>query len=466
MNGLDVWLYGTRVARLTEPSTYRYQLVYTDEAFDRWGEGARVLSLNLPVTRKAIRDSRDTADLRVSAFLEGLLPEGNLRRHVATQLKVPTVDKMSLLTQVGKECAGAVQFLPPDYEPVTAQVRRLTDEEVVRLVADLPTYHLPAGAQPQASLAGVQDKVLLTRLPAGGWGWPEGGAASTHIIKPEPAAGAVLDHLVQTEDWSLRVARRAGLMAAGSEIATFGGRQAIVVERYDRNGDGLRIHQEDFAQALGLDPEAKYESTADYEANGSRLKRLCDVAAVRAEDPTLFRETLLEAVTFNVISGNGDAHSKNYSVLIGPRGEVTMAPLYDTAPVFYLSARFSGTGHVIGGRTNLDWVSSTDLVNEATSWGLGARRSAAVVQETMERTYEAAHAEDLPDEVAGLVLGRLDRAWEARSWSIAAGPTQLGVEPEPTGKAGSGTVHVEAHTRADGTFVPAHSRRAPKPRGR
>lgn len=161
---LDVWLYGVHIAELTEPSTYRYRLAFTEQALDTFGPGARVLSLSLPVSERPI-DDRASAQRPVSAFLEGLLPEGNLRRHIAAAARVPTMDKMTLLAQVGVECAGAVQFVPPGTTPHQGTVRVLTSVEVDRLVADLPTYHLPKDTTPQASLAGIQDKVLLTAQP-------------------------------------------------------------------------------------------------------------------------------------------------------------------------------------------------------------------------------------------------------------------------------------------------------------
>ncbi|WP_461480046.1 HipA N-terminal domain-containing protein [Mycobacterium sp. HUMS_1102779] len=159
---LDVWLYGVHVARLSEPRRFRLRLDFTGEALDTFGEGSRVLSLALPISRKPIQD-RD-GKLQVSAFIEGLLPEGNLRRHIATEARVPTNDTMTLLERVGAECAGAVQILLDGAKPGAGQVRRLTKQEVDSLITDLPTYHLPEGATPQASLAGIQDKVLLVAL--------------------------------------------------------------------------------------------------------------------------------------------------------------------------------------------------------------------------------------------------------------------------------------------------------------
>ncbi len=101
-----------------------------------------------------------------------------------------TPQRAKPVERVGAECAGAVQILPEGAVPGTGHVRRLSEREVATLIADLPTYHLPDGATPQASLAGIHDKALLVALPDGGWGWPESGAPSTHIIKPEPLTGA------------------------------------------------------------------------------------------------------------------------------------------------------------------------------------------------------------------------------------------------------------------------------------
>jgi serine/threonine-protein kinase HipA len=411
---LDVWLYGIRIARLSEPSRLRLRLDFTEEALDVFGEGSRVLSLALPISRRPTQDARGASGHKVSAFIEGLLPEGNLRRHIASQAGVPVTDTMGLLEQVGAECAGAIQVLTDGVIPGTGQVRRLSEQQVAGLVASLPTYQSPDGAPLQASLAGIQDKVLLVALPDGEWGWPESGAASTHIIKPEPLGGAIR-HLVQAEDWALRVARDADVKAAQSRLERFEEREAIVVTRYDRNPTGERLHQEDFCQALGLDPQAKYESTSEATSLGTRLRRLARAAAPRAHDPDAFRLALLQAVTFNVVIGNGDAHSKNYSVMIGRDGSVSSAPIYDAAPVMHLNPRFKGSGHVINGKSSIDTIDVDDLAAEAASWGMGKRRAAAAVRSCMERVHSYVEHVALPPG-AEQVRPNLERLWERRSW--------------------------------------------------
>ena len=179
---LEIWLYGTRLALLTQPNParLRYRLEFTEEALDTYGEGRRILSLALPVSTVPVTDSGG-GHLPVTNFLDGLLPEGNLRQQLASAQRVATTDLMALLGAVGGDCAGAVQFLRPGELAPGPRVRELTDDQVAQMVADLPTYNFPDGAMPQASLAGIQDKILLTALPGGRWGLPENGAASTHI---------------------------------------------------------------------------------------------------------------------------------------------------------------------------------------------------------------------------------------------------------------------------------------------
>ena len=429
---LDVWLYGIHVATLSEPRRFRLRLAFTEEALDVFGEGSRILSLALPLSLKPIQDTNGS--MRVSAFIEGLLPEGNLRRHIATEARVPVNDTMTLLERVGGECAGAVQILAAGRRPGTGRVRPLTKQQVDSLVADLPTYHLPEGTTPQASLAGIQDKVLLVALPDGGWGWPEAGAASTHIIKPEPLSGAV-KLLVQSEDWALRVARGAGMNAAESRLERFDAREAIIVVRYDRRPNGHRLHQEDFCQALGLDPQAKYESTNEAAHLGSRLRRVARAAAPRAVDPDGFRSALLKAVTFNVVIGNADAHSKNYSVMIDRDGSVSLAPIYDAAPVMYLDPAFKGTGHVINGKTSINDINVDDLTAEAASWGMGTRRALAAVRSCMEDIYSSVERVELPPG-AESVKSNIDQLWTRNSWpTVPLSPDKAaqGMTPdEPT----------------------------------
>lgn len=242
-NSLAVWLHGIHAAELGQLRNGRLRLRWTPEAITRWGEGSCPLSLSLPVTVRRVQGPH------LERYFDGLLPESPLRAQLEREHHVAPGDVFGLLRTLGAECAGAVQVLRPDTAPTAGTLRQLSEAEVNRVVSDLPTLPVAEDLPMTASLGGIQAKVLLATTPSG-WAWPLDGAPSTHIVKPEPASDAVIPDLIRLEDWTMRLARAAGVRAATTEIRQFGGRTAIVVERYDRV-DGRRLHQEDLAQGLG-----------------------------------------------------------------------------------------------------------------------------------------------------------------------------------------------------------------------
>jgi serine/threonine-protein kinase HipA len=173
------------------------------------------------------------------------------------------------------------------------------------------------------SLAGAQDKlpVMFDGLRIG---LPKGGQPSTHILKPSIAA---VEGRVINEGFCLALAQAMGFPTAQAQIHRVSDRSMLLVTRYDRRvgdeGQAVRIHQEDFCQALGVVPEMKYQSEG-----GPDLKACFDLLrkATRPSAPQVLR--LLDAVAFNALIGNQDAHAKNFSLPYA--GSLpAMAPLYD-----------------------------------------------------------------------------------------------------------------------------------------
>ena len=395
-NFLNLWLHGQHLGEVEQLRNGRTRLRFTDEATARWGTGTRLLSFSLPLT------SRRVESQALDDYLDNLLPEGAVRTQLEQQHRVRPGNTFGLLGHIGAECAGAVQLAPAD-EPPAGRLVPLSDAEVDRIVAELPTLAAPAGEEVSASLGGIQSKVLLTRTEQG-WAWPAAGAMSTHIVKPEPSdPQTAIPAIIEWEHWALQLARAVGLSAASSELVRFADRLALVVERYDRAG-GRRLHQEDFAQALGIRPGAKYEPADD---RASRLSRIAAGPGSETSDPARFRRELLQLVTFNVIVGNGDAHAKNYSTFITD-GLFSLAPAYDVAPVFYLNDRFSNFGMRLTGQRNLKYITGKHLVAEACSWGLAERAARDVVAETADAVRDALGA--APAEPSDIrVSGRIER---------------------------------------------------------
>ena len=407
---LTAWLYGDRVAVIDRPDARRMLLTYTEAAIARYGLGAPLLSVRL-----LVRPERYTRG-EVRPFLEGLLPEGVMRDAIASRLNVVATDTYGLLAEIGADCAGALIIIPSEEPaPVTArstQLEALSERDIVALLANLRSAPLGIGEGVRLSLGGVQEKLLLTRRPDGAWARPLHGAPSTHILKP---AIALYDGTVQNEAFCMRLAVVMGLRAARVEVGVFEGVvQALVVERYDRatEGDGTvtRIHQQDLCQARGILPEFKYEARG-----GPSLAQVAETMATWVDAEALVK--LLQATTFNVLIGNGDAHGKNFSLLHRSDGSLEMAPLYDLMSTAIYPAVSQHLAMTIDGVHRIDGVAGHRIVNEAVRWGMSRRRVedeiAAFLDRAPEAIDEAARA--TPDAPERLVRFAVEQTEKLRS---------------------------------------------------
>jgi serine/threonine-protein kinase HipA len=153
-----------------------------------------------------------------------------------------------------------------------------------------------------------------------------GGAATTHILKPLIVGEGRIRDSVQNESFCLLLARRCGLAAASAEIRHTSKQPFLLVERYDRQWQGghvVRLHQEDFCQALSVSPENKYEREG-----GPGITACLKVIQEHSVQPVPDRLAFLKAVVFNYVIGNADAHGKNFSFL-HEKGKPRLAPAYD-----------------------------------------------------------------------------------------------------------------------------------------
>jgi len=398
---LAVWLYGDRVA-VIEQVRGRPRLTYTDEALSRYDLGTPLLSLSLPVANLSYPQGV------VRAFLDGLLPEGSFRQSIARDAGVRPDDTYGLIGALGRDCAGAIVIQPAEDPPppsaATTTAERLSPAELDELVENLRSAPLGAGGRVRVSLAGVQEKLVLTRMPDGSWGRPVDGTPSTHILKPEIAA---YPQTVENEAFCMRIAKHLGLDVAAVETTEIAGRKLIVIERYDRivsaDGSVERIHQEDLCQATGTPPDTKYE-----EDGGPSLHRVADVLQAVAASGSL--EKLLQASTLNVLLGNGDAHAKNLSLLHHGSGALTMTPLYDLMNTLHY-----GDDHLA---MSIDTVQRTDRVtaervaNEAVRWGLSRERATSTIADLLESAPAAIAAareetDGVPDALLSTIEGQL-----------------------------------------------------------
>jgi len=307
----------------------------------------------------------------IEAHMWGLLPDNvAILDHWGRRFQVSARNPLALLTHVGEDCAGAVQFVQPErvdacVADASGSVEWLdeagVEERLRTLRADHSAWRLRHDTG-QFSLAGAQPKTALL-LEDGKWGVPSGRIPTTHILKPPTGQ---FDGYAENEHFCLLLARRLGMPTASSCIMHFGDEVAIVIERYDRlrTGSGLvRVHQEDVCQAMGVPPMRKYENEGGPGAKDI-VELLRTHSGEREEDVTAF----LDALVFNWLAGGTDAHAKNYSLLVGVGGRVRLAPLYDlasTLPYSNLEYQRLKLAMRVGKKYRLRDIRGTDWVHLA-----------------------------------------------------------------------------------------------------
>jgi len=228
------------------------------------------------------------------------------------------------LNSIGGECAGAVSVMPGGIAPtVKPGYRELNEEELHRMIIELPRRPLLAGVDGmRLSLAGAQNK-LPVYMEDHRIFIAMGNAPSSHILKP-PIRD--LEDTVGNEAFCMMLAQKMGLSVPPVTIRR-GLDRIFIIARYDRSRDTdgriVRLHQEDFCQALGFLPEQKYESEG-----GPSLKQCFTLLHEKSIRPAADRMALLRWTIFNVLIGNADAHAKNLAMLFTDRGP-RLAPFYD-----------------------------------------------------------------------------------------------------------------------------------------
>ena len=216
------------------------------------------------------------------------------------------------------------------------------------------------------SLAGAQSK-LPVLLIDGQIALPAPGQPTSHILKPPIARFA---GTTENEYFCMSLARAVGLDVAPVEMRTVGGRSFLLISRYDRAtgpaGEVTRLHQEDFAQALGVPSHRKYASEG-----GPNFPDCFAVLRRAATRPPRDILRLLDAAIFNLIIGNADAHAKNFS-LLHKDGAITLAPLYDLLSTVIYPELSPKLAMKIGGKSVLDDIEARHWDRFATDAQLGA----------------------------------------------------------------------------------------------
>jgi serine/threonine-protein kinase HipA len=176
------------------------------------------------------------------------------------------------------------------------------------------------------SISGIQTKISLV-LREGQLEMTDSGGQ--YILKPIPRGTFQrLEVVPINEHLTMQIARQVfDIETAENALVAFdGGELAYVVRRFDVQPDGRRSLQEDFAQIAGRSEETagkNYKYDCSYEEIADLIRK--HVAAYRVDLERYFKQ-----VVFNYLVHNGDAHSKNFSLIRNEQtGEYRLTPAYD-----------------------------------------------------------------------------------------------------------------------------------------
>lgn len=296
--------------------------------------GAMPLSISLPLAPLPYSDQE------TRTFFDNLLPENDLLHQTMEREGIARDDIVGLLFHLGADCPGAISCLPLGESPIKIPGDLRTDYnevndddilEIVRRLADRES--LPDNLRDPSPIAGVQRKIAVSVLPNGKFALPKAGlrVPTTHILKV-PRRGKGRE--TRLEAASAQMAAACGLLVAQPEVLAFGEIEALLIARFDRRVEDnkvARIHQEDFAQALGLPSRMKYERYG-------RRDRSFNAVAVggllkKTADPASSSIRFIIATIFNMAIGNSDNHAKNHALIYDVGSVPRLAPLYDLLPV-------------------------------------------------------------------------------------------------------------------------------------
>lgn len=424
---LAVWMNGQPVGDWTIGGDGTQAFAYRDAWHD--APSSRPLSLSLPLARESVHRGAV-----VESFFDNLLPDSQLiRQRIQTRFKAASSRAFDLLTEIGRDCVGAVQLMPVDDVPEAVdriEGDALSEQDIAAILRDVAV--IPQGhddADFRISLAGAQEKTALLRHE-GRWLRPRGTTPTTHIFKlPMGRVGpfqADFGTSCENEWLCARIVGALGLDVAACELGRFGEQKALIVQRFDRrlSADGshwLRLPQEDMCQALGLPASLKYE------ADGGPGVRDIMSLLFGATQATLDREAFFRAQAAFWLLCAPDGHAKNFSIALAPAGRFALTPLYDVLSAYPVMGKRAGklapekvkmAMAATGANRHYLWkrILPRHWLSTARACELDEKRALAIIHDMVMRTDDALAAvsrdipADFPREVSEPILDGVGKA--------------------------------------------------------
>lgn len=314
ITSLDVYLSSLKVGVIVR-TPGDFSAFSLDESYRQTG-GHPVLSLSLRAANGGLRKDPKPVSKTVPAFFANLLPEDKLReameKHHAGAVR-PGND-FDLLAALGADLPGAIRVLPSEGSIAVQPVR---DQ---------------GKGKARFSLAGVQMKlsVMKNTGKGGGLTLPLDDNDGQYIAKfPSTAfpgvsenefANLALAAAIGMEVPERELVEKSDFAGIPDDFDTMSDGKVLLIRRFDRDEGHSRIHIEDMAQVFGIYPARKYDGAAYHDIASALNVAISPSAALE----------FVRRLTLAVITGNGDMHLKNWSLIYRGDGNTpALSPVYD-----------------------------------------------------------------------------------------------------------------------------------------
>jgi len=424
LNKLNIWMNGEYVGYWGKKSGIE-ELHYDESWIEN--ERGRPLSLSLPFTPGNQKYRGDS----VKFYFDNLLPDStDIRERLAQKFDSRSVSPFDLLAELGRDCVGAIQLLPPEETPTdinTINCKPLSEKAVAdilrKTVSSNHLGHDDTDGELRISLAGAQEKTALL-WHNNQWCKPIGSTPTTHILKlPLGLVGdmkADMKESVENEWLCSKIVAAFGLPVAHCDLGQFEDKKVLIVERFDRKCSSdkswiIRLPQEDMCQAKAISPLKKYQK------DGGLGITDCMKILDGANEPTIDKQTFFKAQIIFWLLMATDGHSKNFSIRHISRNKYELTPLYDILSVHPIIGRRNDQiaiqkakmAMAVRGSKNyylIQRIQRRHYIQHAGTIGISSAEADKIITDIIDLAEKVTHdiykilPDDFPDNLANKIL--------------------------------------------------------------
>jgi len=309
------------------------------------------------------------------------------RRVIERHAGKAVLSELDYLLESPDDRAGALGFgLGPEPPAPLRKFNKTVNLARLQAVADaiVKDEDLP----PDTEVAQAEELLLV--------GTSMGGARPKVTVEDEE--GLWIAKFTRTDDrWNnariehamLVLARACGLTTAESKLVTVGGRDVLLVKRFDRGKTGAGYERARMVSALTL---LKADDSHQSRDKWSYVLLVEELRRVSAE-PKKDAAELFRRMCFNALISNIDDHPRNHAILAKAH-DWKLSPAYDLTPMPLVGLERRDLAMICGDRGRI--ANANNLLSQSARFLLPADEAGAVVTEMKDRVkatwYEVARS--------------------------------------------------------------------------